>query len=95
MIGQSKENRSICVFDVDVSWKTATSWVKRLDTTNKIIVLGSVFQYGYGLGVMNQLGGDLEQIFNEQGTVMTMNFTSGWSWVLVRDFIRWKSILRW
>ena len=29
---------------------------------------------------MNQLGGDLEQIFNEQGTAMTMNFTSGKSW---------------
>ena len=39
--------------------------------------LGSVFQYGYGIGVMNQLGGDLEKIFNEQGTTMTMNFTSG------------------
>merc|ERR1711990_176243 len=25
---------------------------------------------------MNQLGGDLEQIFNEQGTAVTMNFTS-------------------
>ena len=29
--------------------------------------------------LMNQLGGDLEQIFNEKGTVMDMNFTSGTS----------------
>ena len=39
--------------------------------------LGSVFHFGYGLGVMNQLGGDLEKIFDEQGTTVAMNFTSG------------------
>ena len=38
---------------------------------------GSVFHFGYGLGVMNQLGGDLEKIFSEKGTTMAMNFTSG------------------
>jgi len=39
-------------------------------------MIGSVFQYGYGMGVMNQLGGDLEEIFNDKGTALAMNFTS-------------------
>ena len=86
MIGQSKENRPM--YRLFHRTPENGDFLSQEDTTNKIIVSGSVFQYGYGLGVMNQLRGDLEQIFNEKGTVMTMNFTSGWCWVLFRDFIR-------
>lgn len=38
---------------------------------------GSAFQHGYALGVMNTLIDDLENIFDEKGTSIEMNFTAG------------------
>ena len=40
-------------------------------------MIGSVFQYGYALGVMNQLIDDLEQVFINRGTSVAMTFTTG------------------
>ena len=40
-------------------------------------MIGSVFQFGYAVGVMNQLMDELEQIFTDQGTSISMTFTTG------------------
>ena len=43
------------------------------------IIIGAPFQFGYGVGVMNLLEGDMLKVFVAQGTSIDMTWDLAWS----------------